>query len=64
MSIKNELKKIAPKKAKQNKALLIDLDQLPAAWLWLETQAHLHGCSKTSYVKALIELDRKEKGEV
>lgn len=56
-----EIKRIAPKKSKKTRALLIDLDHMPEAFRWLERQAHVHGCSKTAYVKALIEVDRKEK---
>jgi len=57
--ISSVLNAMRPKR-KTSKTILLDFDQLPEAYRWLERQAAVHQCSKTAYVKALIEMDRKE----
>lgn len=59
-TLKKEVRILSPKKEKRSKTLLLDFGQLTEAWRWLERQAATHGCSKTVYVKALIENDRKK----
>lgn len=62
--LKQIIKEMAPKKGK-SRALLLEFTHSPEVWHWLERQAAVQGCSKTTYVKALIEQDRiKEKKSV
>ncbi len=60
--ISQTIKEMAPKKKGASKTILLDFSNLTEAWRWVERQAAKHRCSKTAYIRALIELDHKTRG--
>jgi hypothetical protein len=61
--ISQAIKDTSPKKKRNaSRTILIDFIHMPDAWNWIERQATVHGCSKTAYLRGLIELDRKDNG--